>query len=300
MVLRRATTAVVTFSLSWSDLWRLTKPRLSLLVVFSAGFGYLFAHYPSFVRFDGSQFLLFLIASFCVSGCGGGLNHLLEYKTDALMRRTSDRPLPSGRLSISQALVFSLILGLLGFVLMFQVSNLATVLLSLLSLCLYTLVYTPLKRVGSVAVLVGAVPGALPPLLGWLATGTPLQAPIVCLFLVQFVWQFPHFWAIAWLADEDYRKAGFKLLPSSRGRICALTMVLWNLLLIPISVLPYFLGLMERWSATVVLSAGLLFLLPALRLFRYQNKKAAGQLMKASFLYLPLVQFMFLIGHHVG
>ena len=195
--------------------FELLKFRLSFFVVFSGAVGYSLAK-PTFV-FD-PVLLWFALGSFLITGSANTINQLLESEYDRLMKRTMLRPLPSKRLTSVDAGIFAIVTFLVGsFILIFKV-NLFCCLLSAISLFLYAFVYTPLKRVGPVAVFVGAIPGALPPLIGWVAATNSINVHAIILFAIQFVWQFPHFWAIAWVLDEDYIRAGFRLLPRDGGK----------------------------------------------------------------------------------
>ncbi len=188
-------------------------------------------------------------------------------------------------------------LGVTGVAIHFIHFNLLTALLSLLSLILYAFVYTPLKRVGPIAVFVGAIPGALPPMIGWVAVSNGITTEALILFGIQFIWQFPHFWAIAWVAFEDYAKAGFKLLPSSNGRDLntAFNIMIYTLFLIPISLLPMYIGLTGITSGIIVTIAGILFLMQTFYLMKKCDTKAAKWMMFGSFLYLPIVQIAFVL-----
>ncbi|MCY4418310.1 MAG: heme o synthase [Cytophagales bacterium] len=275
---------------------RLLKPRLSFFVVVSAAFGYLFPGYPDFPDFSLLKFLGFLFSAFLISGSGGGINQILERKTDAQMYRTRKRPLPMGEISKTKAWTFSLIVGIFGMGLMGTLSRWEAVGLASFSWILYAFVYTPIKRRGSLAVLIGAIPGALPPLIGWWASGYSLNICVYLLFFIQFVWQFPHFWAIAWRMNADYKRVNFFLLPFQQGYLCALTIFVWNLLLIPIGLLPSFLGYVSWKAGWGILLLGIFFLFFAFRLLKQQNESASSALMRASFLYLPVVQALILFG----
>jgi protoheme IX farnesyltransferase len=193
---------------------QLLKFRLSLLVAFSCAFGFVLA--SSNTNFY-TLFMLFL-GGFLLSGASVTINQVIEKDYDKLMTRTMNRPLPTGRLSIQEAIIFSVVCFVLSIAILAACTNLLTVALSVVSMILYCFVYTPLKRVGAIAVFVGAIPGALPPLLGWVAATGRISYEALLIFGIQFIWQFPHFWAIAWVADEDYKKAGFKLLPVGRTK----------------------------------------------------------------------------------
>jgi heme o synthase len=274
--------------------FELLKFRLSFFVVFSGIVGYVLAN-PVF-QFSWTL-LWFALGSFLVTGSANTINQLLEEQYDKLMKRTMGRPLPSGRLTSVEAGVFAFATFMAGiFILMFKV-NLLTCLLSAISLFVYAFIYTPLKRVGSIAVYVGAIPGALPPLIGWAAATESLNIHAVTLFAIQFIWQFPHFWAIAWILDEDYKKAGFKLLPSGGGKNMntAFQIMINALVLIPLSLLPAKLGLTGMNSAIIATMAGVLFLIQTIYLMKECSDKAAKKIMFGSFLYLTVVQVVYMI-----
>ena len=175
----------------------LLKPRLSFLVAFSSGIGYVLATQGNILS---GEFFVFLIGGFLISGASVTINQVIEKRYDAIMSRTKNRPIPSGRIVSNDALVFAIVVGIIGFSLLAISSNLLATIISLVSLLLYSFVYTPLKRVGPIAVFVGAIPGALPPLIGWVAVTGALSYEAWIIFGIQFAWQFPHFWAIAWLS----------------------------------------------------------------------------------------------------
>jgi len=268
--------------------FQLLKFRLSFTVAFSSALGYQLGAR----ELSWSRALLVLLGGLLVTGSANIINQVFEKDLDKLMRRTEARPLPTGAVSPTEAWVFCVILGLSGLSLLAYCFNPLTAALSLLSLILYGFIYTPLKTVSPVCVAVGAIPGGLPPLIGWVAaTGYVGEAAWV-LFGIQFMWQFPHFWAIAWVADEDYKRAGFKMLPSpgERDLRTAFQIMTYTVLLIPVSLLPLVLGISGRISAGVALVCGVLFLLMTVQLMRTQDRKAALSIMFASFLYLPIVQ----------
>lgn len=277
----------------------LMKMRLSFLVAFSSGFGYALGA----INFSWSTFSMLFLGGFLISGASITINQILEKEYDKVMTRTKDRPLPTRRLSVKEARNFAIIIGILGFVLLAISTNWLTVVLSALSLVLYSFVYTPLKRVGPIAVFVGALPGALPPLLGWVAATGSISTAAIMIFLLQFVWQFPHFWAIAWVADEDYKKAGFKLLPSNGGKDMqtAFQIMIYTMVLIPLGILPSQFGITGITSAFVVTTVGALFFAQTFYLMKQciekkaDTRKAALSIMFGSFLYLPIVQISFLL-----
>ena len=272
----------------------LWKPRLSFLVAFSSVFGYLLGT-QGLVNWQIAIFLF--IGGFLISGASVAINQIIEVDFDKLMNRTKGRPLPSLKLERKEALLFTIFSGIAGISLLWIVTNPLTVFLSLLSLVLYAFVYTPLKRVGPIAVLVGAIPGALPPLIGWVAATGTINYMGLIIFGIQFIWQFPHFWAIAWVADEDYQKAGFKLLPNNgkKDLNTAFQIMIYTLFLIPISLLPSWFGLTGTTSAFIAVVCGVLFLAQTFRLMQKQDDRAARNLMFGSFLYLPVVQLAFII-----
>jgi heme o synthase len=274
--------------------FELLKFRLSLMVSFSSGFGYALASNTSLKFFD---LLMFCLGGLLISGSSVTINQIIEKDLDKLMSRTMNRPLPTGRISVSEATYFSIILAFLGFALLYRYSNELTCLLSLISMVLYSFVYTPLKRKGPIAVFVGAIPGALPPLLGWTAVSGYITHEALIIFGIQFIWQFPHFWAIAWVADEDYKKAGFKLLPSGgkKDLNTAIQIMIYTLFLLPLGLLPAKFGITGLNSAIVATICGCLFLAQTFSLMKDCSRKSALKIMFGSFLYLPIVQIAYIL-----
>jgi protoheme IX farnesyltransferase len=268
--------------------FQLLKFRLSLTVAFSSAMGYMLGAR----EISWSRTLLVVLGGLLVTGSANIINQVFEKDLDKLMHRTEGRPLPTGRVSPNEAWVFCVILGGVGLALLAYYFNPLTAALSFLSLVLYGFIYTPLKTISPVCVAVGAIPGGLPPLIGWVAATGFVGIPAWVLFGIQFMWQFPHFWAIAWVADDDYKRAGFKMLPSpgERDLRTAFQIMTYTVLLIPVSLLPLVLGISGRVSAGVALVCGVLFLLMTVQLMRTQDRKAALSIMFASFLYLPIVQ----------
>ena len=273
--------------------YELLKPRLSFLVSFSSGFGYLLGS----ASFNWGILELLMLGGFLVSGASVIINQIIERPLDAMMSRTANRPLPTSRVSNEEAILLSIITGLFGFALLWISTNPITVLLSFVSLVLYAFVYTPLKRVGPVAVFVGAIPGALPPFIGWVAATGTMGYEAGILFGIQFIWQFPHFWAIAWVSDEDYKKAGFKLLPGggTKNFKTAVNIMIYTLFLLPLGLLPTYFGMTGITSAVVATVCGVLFLAQTFALLRDNSRKSALRIMFGSFIYLPFVQIAFLI-----
>ena len=277
------------------DFKKLVKLRLTLTVVFSASVAFLIG---SRVQGDINwvNWAILTVSGFLVTGSANGFNEILERDLDKLMTRTADRPLPSGRMKTGQALILSLFMGLLGTIVLFRL-NILTGALSAFSIILYAFIYTPVKRMSPIAVFVGAIPGALPPLIGYFAAfDQPVISWIpIILFTIQFVWQFPHFWAIAWVLDEDYKKAGFQLLPTTNQDKTSAFMVLFStLLLIPVGLLPTFMGFGGYIIAVVSVLATLLFIWYSWQLFIKLDIASAKKVMFTSFFYLPLIQLTLL------
>jgi protoheme IX farnesyltransferase len=271
----------------------LVKFRLSFLVSFSCAFGFVLAS----PRIDWNTLLMLFLGGFLMSGASGTINQILEKDFDRLMSRTHTRPIPTGKVSVKEATVFAAILFMLSVAILFVYTNPLTTLLSILSMILYCFVYTPLKRVGSIAVFVGAIPGALPPLLGWVAATGSVTHEALIIFGIQFIWQFPHFWAIAWLADEDYKKAGFKLLPwgGQKDFNTAIQIMIYTLFLLPLGLLPAKFGVTGIDSAIVATVCGVLFLAQTFSLMKTGSRQSALRIMFGSFLYLPIVQIAYLL-----
>lgn len=272
----------------------LLKLRLSSLVAFSSGFGYILA---SNGQINWVTLMLLSIGGILVSGSSVTINQILEKEFDLLMKRTKGRPIPTGRISDIEAIVFSVIVGITGLFLLYIATNPLTVILSLVSLILYSFIYTPMKRVGPVAVFIGAIPGALPPLLGWVAATGVISYEALIIFGIQFIWQFPHFWAIAWVGDEDYKKAGFKLLPNGgrKDLNTAINIMIYTLFLLPLGLLPAYFGITGINSAIIATICGCGFLAQTFSLMRDNSDKAALKIMFGSFLYLPIVQIAYML-----
>ena len=270
------------------DYQQLMKFTLSFTVVFSSVVCYLLV--PG-IEFDIISVLLLFAGGLLVTGAANAINQVAEKDTDALMKRTASRPVASGRMSVDEASTFAVIAAVFGMFIIGIWFNWIATLISGFSLFLYGYVYTPLKKVHSISVLVGAVPGALPCLIGWAAGDPELGAGGWILFLLQFFWQFPHFWAIAWIAHEDYTKAGFRMLPSTGGqtKYAAVQSILYAILLIPIGVLPWAFGMTGMVSMVIVLLSNLVMLWFCINLFRNMDTSAARRVMFGSYIYLPVV-----------
>ena len=273
----------------------LIKHRLSFSVVFSSVCSYLIA----FDVFSLTTFLLLVIGGFFVVGSSNGFNQIIERRRDALMTRTSSRPLPSGVMTVNQALIICSFLSLLGLTMLYVI-NFRTAIFGLISMIIYLALYTPLKPITPLSVFFGAIPGAIPFMLGWVAVTDRFSIETGILFMIQFFWQFPHFWAIGWVSHDDYKNAGFKMLPSGkRDNATAFQIVFYTIWMIIVSTLPYFsftgklsIGI---YSLILILVSGSLMLYQALKLMRYKDKQNAIRLMYASIFYLSFIQIIFVI-----
>tara|TARA_B100000900_G_scaffold305249_1_gene263898 strand:+ start:5 stop:883 length:879 start_codon:yes stop_codon:yes gene_type:complete len=280
---------------SFTDIVQLSKVRLTSSVVFSAIAGYFIAT----DQFDVLVFIYLVTGGFLVVAASNGFNQILEKDYDKLMVRTADRPLPTERMSVSEAFWISFLMGILGIFLLYRI-NFLSGFFGTLSIILYVLIYTPLKRISSISVFVGAFPGAIPFMLGWIAASTKdFDIEPGLLFAVQFIWQFPHFWAIAWVCNDDYKKAGFKMLPGKKDKLTAWKNVVYTFFLIPLSVLPVF-GItgnlqLSIIAAFLVLIIGIWFFSIAVNLYKKLTDESAKKLMFASFVYLPAVQLVFIL-----
>ena len=273
----------------------LIKYRLSFSVVFSAVCSYLIA----FDVFSLTTFSLLIVGGFFVVGSSNGFNQIIERRRDSLMIRTSSRPLPSGVMTVNQALIICSFLSLLGLTMLYII-NFRTAIFGLISMIIYLALYTPLKTVTPLSVFFGAIPGAIPFMLGWVAVTDRFSIETGILFMIQFFWQFPHFWAIGWVSHEDYKNAGFKMLPSGkRDNASAFQIVFYTIWMIIISTLPYynFTGVLSigTYSLILILLSGFLMLYQALKLMRYKDKQNAIRLMYASIFYISFIQIIFVI-----
>jgi protoheme IX farnesyltransferase len=281
------------------DYMMLIKFSLSFMVVFSAVVSYLLA--PKVVEYDWLMIILLFTAGLLITGSANAVNQVVEKDTDALMKRTAKRPVASGRMSVTEGWAFAIVAGIAGAVILWYFFNSLAAVIAAVSWFVYAFMYTPLKKISSVSVLVGAVPGALPCLIGWAAGQDELSAGGWILFAIQFFWQFPHFWAIAWIAHNDYSKAGFKLMPSVEGptKYSAIQSVIYSLVLLPVGVLPYLAGLSGIVSFWFVLVANLYMVWLSVQLYRQMNIKAARRVMFGSYIYLALV-LLALLGDKTG
>lgn len=264
-----------------------TKMRLASLVVFSAVISYLYAA-PTI---DLWTLAILSVGGFLVTGAANGMNQIIEKDFDKLMERTADRPIPSGQMSVTEGLLVVAVSGILG-ILMLSYINILSGLLGAMAVIMYAGIYTPMKRKTSWAVIVGAFPGAIPPLLGYVAyTGKFGLVPGI-LFIIQFAWQLPHFWSIAWKLDEDYKKGGFTLLPinGERDSASAWVIVITALLMIPAGLLPFYFGETTIYSGIIITLLALWMVYYSVKLLQTKDDKMALKIMFASFAYLPLTQ----------
>lgn len=279
-----------------SDFKKLIKLRLTFLVVFSASVSFLIGSKAQHLEINWFNWFILTLGGFLVTGAANGFNEIIEKDLDKLMKRTMDRPLPSGHMTTGQALVLSLFMGLVGTLILVRL-NFLTGMLSVFSIFLYAFFYTPMKRKSPIAVFIGAFPGALPPLIGYFAAFKNPEIswiPII-LFLIQFVWQFPHFWGIAWVLDDDYKKAGFRLLPTTkRDRTSAVVTFITTVILVPVSLLPTIMGFGGYIIGGISLILGFIFCWFAFDLVRKLDIPSAKKVMFGSFFYLPIVQLTLL------
>lgn len=285
--------------ISLRDLWEMTKPGITLMVVLTAGLGFLLAEQDSF------SFMLLvhtLLGTGLVSAGASVLNHVLERDTDALMTRTANRPLPTGRMDPDTALLFGVVLSILGLGDLALGTNLLTALLGAVALAGYVFVYTPLKRISSLATVIGAVPGAIPPMMGWSAVRNELDLAAWVLFGILFFWQLPHFLAIAWLCREDYARGGFPMLPvlDPEGVRTGRQAILYGAALVPISLLPSLLGLMGTVYFVGALAFGLVYLGFSFGFAASRSNPGARRLMLASLLYFPGLLLVMLLDRVVS
>lgn len=292
------------------DYKELVKFTLSFTVVFTCVICFLLAPNNGYSL---AMILVLFIAGMLICGSANAINQAVEKNTDAQMKRTANRPVASGRMSVNEAMTFAFIAGMVGCGMMWYFFNVTSALLSAFSLFLYAFIYTPLKKINSVSVLVGAFPGAFPCLIGWVA-GFYNQEVIwtggLVLFAIQFIWQFPHFWAIAWVAHQDYSKVGFKLLPSKEGptKFTALQAIMYSVLMIPIGILPFLdqiklAGKHRFWvndnifgsvGIWILIFANLFMVIQCVRLYKSMDIKAARRVMFSSYIYLPIVYLVLL------
>lgn len=293
-----ATTNSLSLKSIYIDFLEITKARLAISVVFSSLAGFMLG-ILDFQSLDGMVLLKLAIGGYCMVGASNAFNQVIEKELDALMDRTKNRPVPAGRMSSNMALFIAGILTVFGIALLYTI-NPKSAMFGAISIFLYTSVYTPLKRVTPLSVFVGAFPGAIPFMLGWVAATNDFGIEAGTLFLIQFFWQFPHFWAIGWFLYEDYEKAGFFMLPTGKkDKSTALQILLYTVWLIIASLLPA-LGYTGRFfitplSAVLVFLLGLWMLFYAVKLYQLRTSKAARTLMLVSVSYITLLQMVYIL-----
>ncbi|MGX1024561.1 heme o synthase [Flavobacterium sp. CS20] len=283
-----------TAQISWlSEFKTLTKHRLSLSVVFSSLAGYVLGAQ----QFESLTFALLFVGGYAMVGASNAFNQIIEKDLDALMKRTKDRPLPSGRMPISIAWITAVVLTLIGLTLLYII-NPTTAFFGGVSIFIYVAIYTPLKTKTPLSVFIGAFPGAIPFMLGWVATSGNFGIEPGTLFMIQFFWQFPHFWALGWWLYDDYKSGGFFMLPTGkRDTGTAIQIILYCVWTIAVSIIPVF-GVTGELkltiiSAVIVLLLGLIMLFFAIRLYQKRDTKSAKQLMLASVTYITLIQLVY-------
>ena len=273
--------------------FEITKFRLSLLVALSSVFGF----FISSSNVDIYEVFILFVGGYLISSSSVINNQILEKDLDKMMNRTNKRPIPTGRISIYKSVIMSIFSMIIGLFLISFYLNIYAALLSFISLILYSFVYTPMKKFGPIAVFIGAIPGALPPLIGWVASTGQITLEAIIIFSIQFIWQFPHFWAIAWMYDDDYKKVGFKLLPNSgeKNLKTAVNIMIYTLFLIPLGLLPTIFGITGIISGTVAVFLAIIFLAQTFKLINDYSRESAVKVMFSSFIYLPIVQISYVL-----
>ncbi|WP_430427815.1 heme o synthase [Maribacter litoralis] len=283
------------FALIFADFKEITKARLAISVVFSSIAGYFLGAY----EIQWTQVLLLAFGGYCMVGASNAYNQVIEKDLDALMKRTQNRPIPAGRMSVNIAMTVAIVLTVLG-VLSLYLLNPKTAMFGAISIFLYTSVYTPLKTITPLAVFVGAIPGAIPFMLGWVAATDDFGIEPGTLFMIQFFWQFPHFWALGWMLDEDYKSGGFKMLPTGKkDAATVLQIIMYTIWMMAVSIIPVF-GITGRLhlsivSAVIVFLIGAVMLGYAFQLYRKRDNVSARKLMLASVSYITLMQIVYVV-----
>ncbi|WP_282179138.1 heme o synthase [Maribacter stanieri] len=282
-------------ALLFADFKEITKARLAISVVFSSIAGYFLGAY----EIQWFQIFLLAFGGYCMVGASNAYNQVIEKDLDALMKRTKNRPIPAGRMTVNFAMTIAVVLTLLG-ILSLYLLNPKTAMFGAISIFLYTSVYTPLKTITPLAVFVGAIPGAIPFMLGWVAATDDFGIEPGTLFMIQFFWQFPHFWALGWMLDDDYRSGGFKMLPTGKkDAATVLQIIMYTIWMMAVSVIPVF-GITGRLQLSVV-AAVIIFLMGAVmlgfafQLYRKKDNVSARKLMLASVSYITLMQIVYVI-----
>jgi protoheme IX farnesyltransferase len=278
-----------------SDLKQLTKMGLSISVVFSSIAGYLLGA----ETIDYNILFLLAVGGYFMVGASNAFNQVIEKDADAIMKRTQNRPLPTGRMSLTVALIIAIALTVAGLSILYSI-NQKTALFGAISIFLYTSVYTPLKPVTPLAVFVGAIPGAIPFMLGWVAATNDFGIEPGFLFMIQFFWQFPHFWSIGWLQDEEYKKVGFKMLPMlEKNKAAVKQIILYTAIMILVSMTPVLRLTGDFYilpaTAVVIAILGFVMMFYAIELYKSEDNKDARKLMLSSVLYITVVQVIYVV-----
>ena len=287
------TAKITTWTLIFVDFKEITKARLAMSVVFSSIAGYLLGA----AEIEITALLLLAFGGYCMVGASNAYNQVIERDLDALMNRTKNRPIPAGRMSVNTAMTIAVTMTVLGVITLY-ILNPKTAMFGAISIFLYTSVYTPLKTKTPLSVFVGAFPGAIPFMLGWVAATNDFGIEPGTLFMIQFFWQFPHFWALGWMLDEDYKKGGFKMLPTGKkDKGSAFQIIMYTIWMIIISVIPVF-GITGNLhlsvpAAVVIFMMGAVMLFFAVRLFEKRDNATAKKLMLASVSYITLMQMVY-------
>lgn len=288
------------WTLAFADFKEITKARLAVSVVFSSIAGYFLGAY----QIDFISISLLAFGGYCMVGASNAYNQVIEKDLDALMNRTKNRPIPAGRMSVNKAMGIAITLTALGVIALY-ILNPKTAMFGAISIFLYTSVYTPLKTKTPLAVFVGAFPGAIPFMLGWVAATGDFGIEAGTLFMIQFFWQFPHFWALGWMLHKDYEKGGFKMLPTGkRDKGTAIQIIMYTIWMLVISIIPVF-GITGRLqlsvpAAILIFGMGMVMLIFAFLLYEKRDNTTAKKLMLASVSYITLMQIVYVIDKFIG
>ncbi len=279
------------------DFANLIKFKVNVVVVFTSILGYLIA--SKGIGIEVNEILGLSLGGFFTTGASHAINQLLERKYDSRMERTKDRPLPSGRMSVKEVIIYAILMIAAGFVSFSTFNNGLTLFLGMFSMVFYSFLYTPMKRVNSIAVAFGAVPGALPPTIGYIAFTDQIDKFAILLFIIQFIWQFPHFWSIAWIYFDDYNNGGYRLMPVDkfRSKRNAMFTFFSAILIVPFIFLILMTGFVNIFWFLLILFITVFFILRAFLFFRNPDDKMAKKLMLSSIIYLPVLLIIILLAN---
>ena len=282
-VVKSSEISVVNFSEKLKCYAQLFKLRLTSFVVISAVFGY----FIGATSYHVGELFFLIVGGFLVTGASNAFNQIIEKNHDKLMERTKNRPLPLNKLNITETAWVASVIGVLGISILWLFLNPLSGVLGALAIFMYAVIYTPLKRITPFSVFVGAFPGAIPPMLGWVAATGSFSLGAGILFFIQFVWQFPHFWAIAWRVNDDYQKAGFKMLPfNKKNKVSSFILLMSAIALLVVSVIPEWFGISTKITTIGLAVFSLMMVYPAIRLIQTNDDKYALRIMLMSYLYL--------------